>query len=63
MRCYVINSATKKAYRGSEKDARQLKAEWLLTQGLKRKDVSVEPVDIPTTKEDLLAWLNANATN
>jgi hypothetical protein len=31
-----------------------------LEEGFKRKHISVEEVDIPTTKDALTIWLNAN---
>lgn len=44
---------------GSEAEAKTFRVELMKVEGLKRKDVEISLVEIPTTKPELLAWLNA----
>ncbi len=45
---------------GSEAEARQFRMELMKSEGLKRKEIEVNLIEIPTTKPELLAWLNKN---
>lgn len=44
---------------GSEAEARQFRMSLMKTEGLKRKEVEINMVEIPTGKADLLKWINA----
>lgn len=48
------------SWQGSQVEAGSVRAA-AVSAGSKRKDVSTDQVDVPTDKEGLLAWLNANA--
>jgi hypothetical protein len=59
MRAYKISPRDfPPAFAPSEAEARATRASLMETYGLKRKDILVEPVEIPTTKAELLRWLN-----
>ena len=47
---------------GSEADARKTRVEMFdnAPKGVLRKEITIDAVDIPTKKADLLAWLNQN---
>lgn len=47
------------AWQGSQAEASSYRAK-AVSAGAKRVDVTTEPIDIPTGKEGLLVWLNAN---
>ena len=42
----------------SQADGREMRELFLQEYGVKKKDVIVEPVSVPTKKEDLIAYLN-----
>ena len=46
---------------GSEVEARQFRMELMKELALKHKDIEVELVEIPTTKTELIGWLNAQS--
>ena len=54
-----IPAVTKVRWVGSQADASSFRKE-LTDTGAKRKDIETEEVDVPTTKAELLAWLNEN---
>jgi hypothetical protein len=43
---------------GSEAEARQFRMQLMKDLALKRKDIEVNLVEIPTTKIELIGWLN-----
>lgn len=48
---------------GSEADARKARVEMFdnhVTSKVLRKEITIDAVDIPTKKVDLLVWLNKN---
>lgn len=48
---------------GSEADARKTRVEMFENHGTSkvlRKEITIDAVEIPTKKADLLAWLNKN---
>lgn len=65
MRAYkvVYDNTSKEVvhFVGSEVEARQFRMELMKELVLKRKEIEVELVEIPTTKAELLAWLNAQS--
>lgn len=52
----------KVAFTGSEVEARQMRANWMQVYDLPRKLIEVKLIDIPTTKVELLGWLNLQFT-
>lgn len=43
---------------GTQADASKARTDFMQKYGLKRKEIHIEDVEVPTRKEDLLAWLN-----
>ena len=58
MRLYRIISPARIAWAGTEADARKVRAGFIEAQGLKRKDTDVELTEVPTSKPELLKFLN-----
>jgi hypothetical protein len=61
MRAYAVTTTgtdPRTAFAGSEVEARKIRMDWMSGLGLKRKDVEVKLIDIPTTKIELIGWLN-----
>lgn len=52
---------TRTRFAASAREATTLKESLRQELGLKRSEMGQEPVDVPTTKADLLAYLNAEA--
>lgn len=46
---------------GTQADAARVRMDVMTTEGLKRKDIHIEDVDVPTKKEELLEWLNGRS--
>jgi hypothetical protein len=44
---------------GSDAEAKTFRGEVMKIYDLKRKDIEINLVEIPTTKPELIAWLNA----
>lgn len=60
MRAYSVTHGDNKVhFLGSEVEARQFRMELMKSEGLKRKEIDVKLVEIPTTKAELLNWLNS----
>lgn len=61
MRCHVVTCKVPRItqYTASRDEAVQARLAVMGCHGIKKKDISVEPIDIPTTKAELIAWLNA----
>lgn len=58
MRAYRIGAPQAFRFAGSQSDAAKTKAELIDRYGLKRTQVSVEEVEIPTAKTELLEFVN-----
>lgn len=61
MRAYAVTTVGENhrtAFAGSEVEARQIRMAWMSGLDLKRKDIEVKLIDIPTTKVELIGWLN-----
>lgn len=43
---------------GTQADATHTRMDVMAQDGLKRKEIGIEDIEIPTKKEELLAWLN-----
>lgn len=61
MRLYRVISQTSEtsSWAGSQSDVAELKR-GMLEDGAKRKEISVEDVEVPTNKASLILWLNSN---
>lgn len=64
MRAYAVTAQpdgypTRLRYVGSQDEASKLRQAWMKELGLKLRVISIDTVDIPSTKPDLLAYLNA----
>lgn len=55
------NGAPFTRFSGSLRDASALKEELRKQHGLKRSEILSEPVEVPTTKAELLVFLNAES--
>lgn len=66
MRAYCISfngvRQRKVAFAGSEAGSRQVRVNWMQVYGLPRRLIEVKLIDIPTTKVELLGWLNLQFT-
>lgn len=59
MRAYeVVAPGPVKRYAGTSADARSTREALMAQTGAKKKDVSIDEVEIPTAKPDLLGFLN-----
>ena len=43
---------------GSQDEATKQRMAFMSEHGVKRKDISVENIDVPTSKAELIEWLN-----
>lgn len=50
----------RKRWVGTQAEAASTRAEWQKKHAAKRDEITTEEVDVPTTKKELLEWLNAN---
>ena len=61
----VLAGEGKKVWAGTQADARKARIDfetyWKELPSSKRPKVTVDEVDVPTSKTELLAWLNENA--
>jgi hypothetical protein len=63
MKVYKVSSYSPEGggitkYTGSEAEARQVRVGIMRDYGMKRKEVDITALDIPTSKGDLLVFLN-----
>lgn len=58
MRCYLVKGPGAKRYAGTNADARVTREDLVAKLGCKKKDVEIEPTDIPVAKADLLEFIN-----
>lgn len=59
MRCYIVEGGGCKRVAGTNADARETKQNIVDQTGVKKKDVTIEPHDIPTSpKQDLIEYIN-----
>ena len=57
---FCNKGAVRHVFAGFEAEARRIRTDWMERFDLKRKDIEVKQVDIPTTKSELIGWLNTN---
>lgn len=55
---YTKDETEIKRWAGTQADAARVRMDVMATQGLKRKEIHIEDVDVPTKKEELIEWLN-----
>ena len=58
MQAHIVVHATCTRFAASEAEARQTRQMLVDTYGHKKKSISIEPIEIPTTKTELLEFLN-----
>lgn len=58
MRCYLVQALTNKRYAATNADAKVKRDEIMAKLGCKKKDVEIEQVEVPTSKTELLDFIN-----
>lgn len=58
MRCYLVTGPGAKRYASTNADARATRDQLVEQLGVKKKDVDIEQVDVPTAKAELLEFIN-----
>jgi hypothetical protein len=59
MRCYLVTGPGAKRYAATNADARATSEALVGQLGCKKKDVEIEPTDVPVAKALLLEFINA----
>lgn len=59
MRCYLVQGSGRKRYAGTQADARSTRNTIVEETFCKRTEVTIEEVDVPTAKAELLDFINA----
>jgi hypothetical protein len=59
MRCYLVQSSHMKRYASTNADATATRGMIVEKTGVKKKDVTIEQVDIPVAKSELLGFINS----
>lgn len=59
---YTADGVKRQEFAGSDSDASKRSTALKAIEGVDKKSVSRQGVEIPTNKEGLLDWLNNNAT-
>jgi hemoglobin-like flavoprotein len=59
MRCYLVTGPGAKRYAATNADARATREALVEQLGCKKKDVEIEPTDVPVAKALLLEFINA----
>ena len=62
MQAHIVVSAQSTRFAGSEAEARQLRMAMVEKTGIKKSQITIEGIEIPTNKPDLLAFLNSRET-
>lgn len=58
MRCYLVKGSGAKRYAATQADSRAKREELVSLLGCKKKDVDITEVEVPTSKADLLEFIN-----
>jgi len=58
MRCYLVQGGGRKRYASTNADATETRNDIVEATGVKKKEVTIEQVDIPVAKADLLEFIN-----
>jgi hypothetical protein len=60
MRAYAVSMKTPDLLQfvGSGAEGRQLRVQWMKEHSVQRKHIDVKLIDVPTSKVDLIGWLN-----
>lgn len=58
MKLYCVSCDKARTWVGTQSDASKARTDFMEKYGLKRKEIHIEDVEVPTKKEELLAWLN-----
>jgi hypothetical protein len=64
MRAYCVHTTEPEIvyFVGSEVEARQFRMRLMEEHKLKRKEITIDLVEIPTGKAELLSWINSRET-
>ena len=64
MRAYLVKTSgvdpVRRKFAGSQSEAAQFKKDIQEAHDLKRTQVGVESIEIPTAKSELIPWINKN---
>lgn len=58
MRCYLVKAPDACVYAGTNAAAREARRQLVEELGCKKSEVTIEQVDVPTAKDDLIGYLN-----
>lgn len=58
MRCYLVKADGAKRYGSTNADAKVKRDELMEARGVKKKDVTIEQVEVPADKAGLLEFIN-----
>lgn len=58
MRCYLVQGGGRKRYAATNADATATRNDIVEATGVKKKDVTIEQVEVPVAKSDLLEFIN-----
>lgn len=58
MRCYLVTGGGRKRFAGTAADSKEVRDTIVEETGLKKKDVEIEQVEVPTSKTELLEFIN-----
>jgi len=58
MRCYLVKTDGAKRYGSTNADAKDKRTELMAVLGVKKKDITIEQVEVPADKAGLLEFIN-----
>jgi len=58
MQAHIVKSATSTRFAASEAAARQERTDMMATLDVKKSAVTISPVEVPTAKAELIAFMN-----
>lgn len=58
MRCYLVKTEGAKRYGSTNADAKEKRNELMEARNVKKKDVTIEQVEVPADKAGLLEFIN-----
>lgn len=58
MRCYLVKTTGAKRYASTNADARETRETLMAERDVKKKDVTIEQVEVPADKAGLLGFIN-----
>ena len=58
MKLYRVSFTDVAKWVGSQDEATKQRMAFMEAHGLKRKEIHIEQIDVPTSKTELIEWLN-----